>query len=75
MAEVSKRQSKKEFDELKAQARELQDFFIDTYADKALEEAIKTGNSIVLGLTVVHFGSLASQIEEAERISKEIVSA
>lgn len=69
MADVSKRQAKKEFDEWKAQARDLQDFFTDTYADKALEAAIESKNTEVLALTVAHFGSLASQIEEAETLT------
>lgn len=69
MADVSKRQAKKEWDEWVGQARDLQDFFTDTYADKALEAAIESKNTDVLALTVAHFGSLASQIEEAETMT------
>ena len=67
--EKSKRQLKKEWEEWRDQARELQDFFTDTYADKALEAAITSRNTEVLALTVAHFGSLASQIEEAETLT------
>lgn len=66
MNEKSKRQAKKEWEEWRDQARELQDFFTDTYADKALEAAILSKNVDVLAISVAHFGSLAAQIEAEE---------
>ena len=50
-------------------ARELQEFFVGTYAEGAIESALKTDNSELLLLTVNHFDNLRYQILEAENAS------
>ena len=47
-------------------ARELQEFFANSYAETTIEEAIKSGNSELLLITVNHFENLRHQILEAE---------
>lgn len=47
-------------------ARELQEFFVGTYADYALEDAIKSGNNDLLKLAVREYASARQLIEEHE---------
>lgn len=48
------------------QARELQEFFIGTYAEHALEDAIKSGNNELIRLAVREYSSAKQLIEQAE---------
>lgn len=45
-------------------ARELQDFFLGTYADKAIEAAIETGNNDLIRLAVHEYSSARQLIED-----------
>lgn len=49
-------------------ARELQDFFVGTYADYALEDAIKSGNNELIKLAVKEYASARQLIEEQEEL-------
>lgn len=52
--------------ELIKEARELQEFFLGSYAEEALEAAIKSGNNDLLKLAVQEYGHEAELIEEQE---------
>ena len=49
-------------------ARELQEFFIDTFVIEAIEAAISTGNEELLQITVNEFSNQRQMIEDAERV-------
>lgn len=48
------------------EARELQEFFIGTYADKSLEAAITSGNEDLLKIAVTEYGNQRQLIEDSE---------
>lgn len=48
-------------------AHDLQEFFIGTYADKALQAALDSGNEDLLNIAVAEYGSLRENIEVEER--------
>lgn len=53
------------------EARELQDFFTNTYAEQALEDAISTGNNDVIRAVISEFRDKRWVIEEMEDQSSE----
>lgn len=48
------------------QARDLQEFFLGSYAEKTIEDAIKTKNSELLQIVVNELGNQRQLIEDAE---------
>lgn len=59
------------YKQLVKQARELQEFFTNTYAETALEAAVASGNSILLNDAVKEYASQRHQIEEAEEAMED----
>lgn len=52
-------------------ALELEEFFIGTYAEKALQAARESGNTELLLITVNHFDNLKWQVLNAEASSRK----
>jgi hypothetical protein len=48
------------------QARDLQEFFLGSYAEKTIEDAIKAKNSELLQIVVNELGNQRQLIEDAE---------
>lgn len=53
------------------EARELQDFFLGSYAEKALQAAIDSGNEDLLRVAVAEYGSLRENITNTEEYSND----
>ncbi len=57
-------------EKVRSRARDLQEFFIGTYAEDSIETALATENIELILIAVGHFENLKYQIEEAENATR-----